>query len=754
MGEDAIGQEQRKVSWLYGLLDAARERTEGSARAQAGGGGGFQQRVDRDTAENERYRRLAQFAAVEHGLCFGRIDGRDGDTLYVGRMGLRDEEGEPVLIDWRAPAARPFYTATSFDPGPLTRRRHIHTRGRRVVDLDDEVFDLAGMRPADRAGLVGEAALLATLRKGRTGRMSDVVATIQAEQDEVVRAAFQGVLVVQGGPGTGKTVAALHRAAYLLYTHRDALSRRGVLIIGPNPTFLRYIERVLPGLGETDVGLATLGELFPGVHATAVDPPETAVVKGSPEMADLLTAALARRRPVPDEDLTIEADGMPVTLSAGAARRAHEHARALRAPHNLQRRIYVHDVLAALAEDQLERLEKATDEPLLKLLEEGGLSAELREILEDPSSLLRDEHDAEYAKEQLWQDPAVRALIDGLWPELTPQEFLADLYADREFLEVAGFGALHRAPGAAWTVGDVPLLDEAAELLGVDDREGRARERQGEALREEEVRYALGVLQVTGIEGITAADLAERQREERGPVTAAERLADRDWAYGHIIVDEAQELSAMAWRAVMRRVPTRSVTIVGDLAQTGSPAGARSWGEMLAPFVRERWRELRLLVNYRTPAGIMRLAEDVLAEVDPEAEAPASVREEGDPPIAVPLDSPAELPALIAAERARIGDGRVAVITSAAWHPAVTAALSGVPTGITPESLDEPVVILTAGESKGLEFDAVVIADPVGILTESASGGHDLYVAVTRATRRLAIAHTGPLPDLLRRLEG
>ncbi|MDX6739060.1 HelD family protein [Actinocorallia sp. A-T 12471] len=750
--ESAIQREQRKVTWLYGLLDAARERAERSARAQAGGGGGFQQRVDRETAEYERYRALAQFAAVEHGLCFGRIDARDGDTLYVGRMGLRDEEGEPVLIDWRAPAARPFYTATSFDPGPLTRRRHIHTRGRRVVDLDDEVFDLAGMRPADRDGLVGEAALLATLRKGRTGRMSDVVATIQSEQDEVVRAAFQGVLVVQGGPGTGKTVAALHRAAYLLYTHRETLSRRGVLIIGPNPTFLRYIERVLPGLGETDVGLATPGELFPGVHATAVDPPRVAVVKGGPEMADLLRAALDRRRPVPGDDVTIEADGMPVTLSAVAALRAHEHALSLRAPHNIQRRVFVHDVLAALAEDQLERMEKSADEPLLKLLEEGGLTKELKEILEDDSSLLRDEHDAEYAKEVLWQDPAVRALIDGLWPEFTPQEFLADLYADREFLEGAGFAALHREPGAAWTLADVPLLDEAAELLGYDDREERARERREESLREEEVRYALGVLQVTGVEGVTAADLAERQREDRGPVTAAERLADRDWAYGHIIVDEAQELSAMAWRAVMRRVPTRSMTVVGDLAQTGNAAGARSWGEMLSPYVGDRWRELRLLVNYRTPAGIMRLAEDVLAQVDPKAEAPKSVREEGDPPTAVAVDSASELPALVEAERVRVGEGRVAVITSAAWLPLVAAALPDAPTGVTPESLDEPVVVLTAGQSKGLEFDAVIVADPAGIVAESDSGGHDLYVAVTRATRRLTVAHAGPLPAHLRRL--
>lgn len=748
----AVEEEQRKVTWLYGLLDAARARTAGSERAEAGGGAGFQQRADRETAVHEREKRLAQYAAVEHALCFGRIDRKDDDTLYIGRVGLRDEEGEPALIDWRAPAARPFYTATVADPGELVRRRHLQTRGRKVVGLDDEVFDLEAMKPGDKANLVGEAALLSSLRRGRTGRMSDVVATIQAEQDEVVRAGFQGILVVQGGPGTGKTVAALHRAAFLLYTYRETLSRRGVLIVGPNPTFLRYIERVLPGLGETDVALCTLGALYPGVHATAADTPEVEASKGDGRMAERLEAALKARQRVPEDDVTLEADGMPATLTREAALRAREHARDVRAPHNVQRRVFVHDVLAALAEDQLERMERETDEPLQQLLAEGGLSRELRELLEEPSRL-REDHDLELAKETLWEDPQVRGLIDSLWPELTPEGFLTDLYADPGALDHIGRPELRREPGAPWTVADVPLLDEAAELLGVDDSADRAAERRAEQRRREEERYARGVLQISGITEVDAAMLAERQREDRGPVTAAERLADREWAYGHVIVDEAQELSAMAWRAVMRRVPAKSMTVVGDLAQTGSAAGARDWGEMLEPFVEDRWRELRLLVNYRTPGAIMAVAEDVLASVDPAAEAPRSVREEGDPPQSVRMGALDALPALVEAELERIGEGRVAVITSRARREEAIAALPGTPSEVTPEALDHPVVLLTATESKGLEFDSVLLVDPDGMLTESPNGGHDLYVAITRATRRLTVVHSGHLPPELARLE-
>ena len=335
----AIGQEQSYLEMLYRLLDEARDRTEHALTqtlGTGGAGGTFQARVERDFTATEQSRRLAQLNAVEHGLCFGRTDAeptadRPG-TLYIGRIGLRDDEHEPRLIDWRAPAAHPFYAATPRDPNGLIRRRHIYTRNRTVTGVDNEVFDLDRLSEPDRRSLSGEAMLIASITSRRTGRMSDVVATIQAEQDRVIRSALQGVLVVQGGPGTGKTVAALHRAAYLLYTHRRTLERRGVLVIGPNATFLRYISQVLPSLGETDVVLSSIAELFPGVKAAPDDDPEAAVVKGNVTMVNVLRRAVRNLQQVPPGDLEITADGVTMTVpEPGRAARPRPGPRAAQA---------------------------------------------------------------------------------------------------------------------------------------------------------------------------------------------------------------------------------------------------------------------------------------------------------------------------------------------------------------------------------------------------------------------------------------
>ncbi|WP_372503856.1 HelD family protein [Actinomadura rupiterrae] len=779
----ALQEEGARVGHMYARLDAEREGAERALRhgPLGGGGAGLQAQLEKSVATDEAARTLSRLLGVEHGLCFGRIDhrpdrpGEPSDTFYIGRIGLRDEDREPLLIDWRAAAARPFYTATPSSPGTLARRRHLHTRRREVVRVDDEVFDLDGLGEDARRSVVGEAALLATLRRGRTGRMSDVVSTIQQEQDEVIRSGLHGVLVVQGGPGTGKTVAALHRAAYLLYTHRDVLERRGILIVGPNPTFLRYIEQVLPGLGETDVVLTTVGSLYPGVHATIHDTPDVAVIKGDHRMADLIEAAVHDRERAPDEGLSVPLDDLTLQVDAAACAQAKRTAQALRAPHNVQRRVFVHEMLEALAIDRAEQYERMIEEPLEALVaDSGGVPAWLKQLNEEAEETpLLDEADMKLAKAELWQLPPVRKAIDALWPELTPETLLTELFADLDGLtrlgRKVGFtptesALLHREPGAsAWTVEDVPLLDDAAEWLGQDDPAERARQRAAAAARAEEERYAAEVIQMT--EGwwtslMDASDIADRHHDGGPHRTTADRAAaDRQWAYGHVIVDEAQELSEMAWRAVMRRVPTRSMTVVGDTAQTGSPAGARGWGDMLDRYVPGRWREQRLMVNYRTPAAIMDVAADVLASVDPSQTPPAPVRDDGPPPQAVrlPLPDLGTLPELVAEEFAAIatgrdGEGRLAVISSLAHHAGVRAVLPDALAGATPEALDAPVVVLTAEESKGLEFDAVIVVDPAGITTERPRGGHDLYVAVTRATRRLTVVHDADLPQSLARL--
>jgi DNA helicase IV len=741
----AVGMEQAYLTMLYALLDESRERGEqalNEVRAQGGAGGTHQARLERDIAAAEYESRLAQLNGIERGLCFGRTDDENQVTLYIGRIGLRDDDYELKLIDWRAPAARPFYAATPKNPLSVVRRRHIYTRQRQVTGVDDEVFNLDKLSESDRVTLSGEAALIAAVSSARTGRMADVVATIQAEQDRVIRSELQGILVVQGGPGTGKTVAALHRAAYLLYTHRRTLDRRGVLVIGPNVTFLRYIGQVLPSLGETDVVLHTLGDLFPGVQAgDAKDP--AAVVKGDERMVKVLQQAVRNLQSVPKSDITVDADGVDIPLSRDKILRARDRARSLHKPHNVARKLFVTELLTELAWSQARTL----DRPL-------------------------EEEDVPDERERLWDEPGVIRAIDALWPLLTPQEALAGLLRSEAAIRSAAgslFSAPERSmlprPGSpfSWTVADVPLLDELAELLGVDDSEQKRKRREMERAQRLEAKYAQEVLDITGIAdlGMVDAETLAAWNRDNGPAlsTAERAAADRTWAYGHVIIDEAQELSAMAWRMVLRRNPARSMTVVGDVAQTGSPAGARSWREMLDPIARGRWREERLTVNYRTPSEIMTVASDVLASVAPDERPPESVRSEGAPPRAVRLAVPGGLAAAVAdvalADLAEIGGpdhGRLAVIVPDAMVAAIAAAFPSAVPGDLPESLDAAAALLTVSQAKGLEFDRVVLADPAGIVAQSEKGGHDLYVAITRATHRLTVVYEGELPASLRAL--
>jgi DNA helicase IV len=769
-----LDREQDYIALLYARLDELRTRANGRmAGVLRQAGGTHQARVERETLSVMYLQRLAQIDAAENGLCFGRLEFADGELRYIGRLGIHSDTDDyaQLLMDWRADAARPFYLATAASPGDVRVRRHIKTRGRKISGLDDEVLDLTVADPSRHEGLTGESALLAALNASRTGTMSDIVETIQSEQDVIIRAPMAGALVVEGGPGTGKTAVALHRAAYLLYTYRRQLEKRGVLVVGPNTTFLRYIGQVLPSLGETSVLLATIGELFPGVSATGTELAAVAAIKGRIDMAKIIAAAVRNRQEVPDEPLEIRADAARLRLVATSTRadsprefaadsgrlrltpqavaQARERARRSRRSHNQARSVFAREIINALTRQLAGRI--GTD-------------------VQTGASLL-DQQDVSDLRHELRADPAVRAVISKLWPILTPQQLISELLADPDRLAAAAprmpaaeRAALHRAPDAPWTPADVPLLDEAAELLGEDDRAVRAAEARR---RRQEEAYAQGVLDIIGRDDeadpeiLMGADLVDAGRlaaryEDEQNLTAAERAAaDRTWAFGHVIVDEAQELSQLAWRMLMRRCPARSLTIVGDIAQTGDLAGLTSWHDALDPYLADRWRLAPLTINYRTPAEVMAVAADVLAAIDPALTPPRSVRESGHEPWQLE-SAPDNLAATVAQAAVRLseqaGDGKLAVIVpqglAAELGASVSAALIGTAIGADPD-LTSPVVVLTVKQAKGLEFDCVLIADPARVLAESSRGLNDLYVALTRATQQVGVVHTGELPAVL-----
>ncbi|MFG2295723.1 HelD family protein [Streptomyces sp. NPDC048603] len=671
----------------------------------------------------------------------------DGHDHHIGRIGIREDDGErtPLVVDWRADVARPFYLATGYHPMGLRRRRHLTTRGREVTALHDEILDLTDAERTGHEGADADAVLLAALDAARTGRMHDIVRTIQADQDRIIRSPHRGVLVVEGGPGTGKTAVALHRAAYLLYAQRELLARRGVLIVGPNPAFLGYIGEVLPALGETGVLLATVGELFPGVRPTAGDRPGAAAVKGRAGMAEVLAAVVRDRQTLPEtvpagagEDsavlpepaLEVDHDDYgTLLLHRTMAHEARDRARATGLPHNLARPFFAFRIIDALTEQLADRLGA---DPY------GG------------PNLLGPDDIAQLGKE-IATSAEVHAAIDTLWPELTPQRLVAEFLADPTHLPGADAALIRRA-GGGWTAADVPLLDEAAELLGYDDAAERA---AAERERQERIAYAQGVLDLS--EGsksyefedmeseylaahdiIDAERMAERHEEADHRSTAERAAADRTWAFGHVIVDEAQELSAMAWRMLMRRCPTRSMTLVGDPAQTGDEAGLGSWERILGPWVGDRWELVRLGVNYRTPAEVMDLAAAVLRAGRPGFEPPRSVRSTGVRPwVRAAADLPAEVAKAVA--EGVPAEGRLAVIAPRALHGVLAEVLPEVEAGAEPD-LTRSVVLLDPRQSKGLEFDTVIVVEPAD------QQPSDLYVALTRATQHLGVLHTGRLP--------
>ena len=709
-----LESEKRYIAGLYERLDAERARVGHRYKSVLRGSG--QTLVERDAEVRALARQMSRLDVADSGLCFGRLDSIEGERLYIGRIGLLDEENDydTLLLDWRAPAARAFYVATGASPENMRRRRQFHTRGRLVLDYTDETLG----RPGDgERGGSGDAALLAAVNAPRGDGMRDIVATIQAEQDEIIRLDHQGVLVIEGGPGTGKTVVALHRVAYLLYTQRQRIEHHGVLVIGPNPAFLNHVGRVLPSLGESNVVFMTVGDLVPGLRVTAEDPPEAARLKGSRTMLDVLDAAIADRQRVPESPLPIELADTSVRIDAETAEWAIQEARASKQPHNDARAVFTDVITWVLTERAIAKIGR------------GWLTREDRAAWEHLRAELVDE---------LGDHAGFAAALDQLWPTLTPETLLGELYSSHDRLRAAGADpALFRAQGERWTVSDVPLLDELVDLLGRDKTADQAAERE----RRAEAEFAEGVLelmvsredlmededQLLATDMLYAEDLADRFTERDNRELDERAAADRDWTYRHVVVDEAQELSEMDWRVLMRRCPSRSFTVVGDLAQRRSAAGATSWDTMLEPYVPGRWIYRPLSTNYRTPAEIMNVAAAVLAEFAPGVRPPDSVRATGVQPWSRQVDE-SELGTAIneftAEEAAREG-------TSIVIGP------PGVPGTVTP------------AEAKGLEFDAVLVVEPERILADGPRGAAELYVALTRATQRLGVLHRDPLPPAL-----
>jgi DNA helicase IV len=562
--------------------------------------------------------------------------------------------------------------------------------------------------------------------------MSDIVATIQAEQDAIIRSELGGVLVVQGGPGTGKTAVALHRAAYLLYSHRDRLASSGVLIVGPSRSFLQYIEAVLPSLGETGVVLSSVGQLFPGIDTSADDAPDVAALKGSLAMAQLIARAVRSRQVVPAQPQVLDVNGEYLTVDPQLIHAAMQRAWETRKAHNVARVTFNKAALTALARQLAEQLRS------------HGNTIE--------------ESDQAWLREDLRTSEDVKVALNTAWLPLTPQKLLQDLYARPQWLASLTpdwtpeqRALLSRAREGQFTVSDVPLLDEAAELLGEAEAATDAEKREAKQQRKRDIENAEQAIRNMDVEGLVdAKTLADgfEQAVERG-TTAELAAADRTWAYGHVVVDEAQELSPMQWRLLMRRNPLKSFTIVGDIAQASAAAGAASWAEALDPHVKQ-WRLEELTVNYRTPAQISEVAEAMALAHGVNITRSRAVRESEWPVDVLHTDAlSAAVVQAVLDDPALAEHGTIAVIASESLLPEIYPALVaqfGATVGRGAVGLARAIAVLTPQESKGLEFDSVIVLEPQRIIDEIARGAAALYVAMTRPTQRLHLVATEPLP--------
>ncbi len=775
-----LEEEQQFLDRAYEGLEAMRADATRMLESvlDLGRGGTFQSRTERDIVVRTSLARLDQLDIGDQALCFGRIDrvpdpGQSvGESFHIGRLGVSGEDHEPLVVDWRAPVAEPFYRATGLSPEGLARRRHLAVRGRQVVGLEDEVFaddaanpvsatagDAAGDRLLDGdLSLGGPGALLAALGQVRTGRMGDIVATIQREQDEIIRSPLLGVLVVQGGPGTGKTAVALHRAAYLLYTHRFPLERQGVLVVGPNPLFLRYIEQVLPSLGETGVTLTTASGLVSDVRVRGADTARVARLKGDPRMVKVIARAVRTRERGLRDDVSVPFGSTRLTLRAERTEEIVVAARRRPGTHNARRRYVEQQVVRDLVGQFTGRREAATD-----LLGAEGA--------EDVAELGR----------RMRRVPEVVTALDRMWPRLGPQELLHDLFGAPALLRAAGRDVLSaeealslQRPRSAsleavrWTEGDVALIDEARQLLGPRNARTPRRAERDRAARTDGSGPGggSGPWSADGLFGSQAA----------GPTSLAV-AADPDEirSYGHIVVDEVQDLSPMQLRMLARRSISGSMTVVGDIAQATGPWAPRRWDDVTRHLAPSRPPHLvELTVSYRTPAEVVELAARVLAAAAPDIAPPTPVRASGFEPDIVrvrPDELLGEVAAIARREVAAVGRGRVAVLVPRGYMARVSQGLSA--RGLDPVDprdpaglgLAAPLVVLPADEANGLEFDSVIVVEPGLVAAEDLDGSEDgnaaarrgvtarglrtLYVSLTRPTRRLNVVHAHELPVAL-----
>lgn len=733
-----VAEEQEFVDRAYSRLDQLRSQyREQRQKIDANHGvGNAQGWTERDALATHFAELSSRLDNVEERLVFGRLDMKDHATHYIGRISLLDEHSAPLLVDWRAPISAPFYQATAQEPLGVVRRRHIATRARTVTSVEDELLDVD---QAQHQGLTlqGEGALMSALSSARSGRMGDIVATIQGEQDRVIRASDRGILVVQGGPGTGKTAVALHRAAYLLYTQREKLERSGVLIIGPSRTFLRYIEQVLPSLGESGVVQMTIGDIVPGLSAQDDDPVDIAAIKGRAAFSRILREAVRLIPRLPDRDQVLQVWNRRVTLRVKDIQEALSRARRSGRPHNVARESFAMGLMELLAG---------------RLIVEAGDASSTADI--DPDDLrtwiseIRDSVDARRAINLAWMPTQAPAFLRKLWsrPDLLAQ-------ANRKAgtpLSLEDLSLLYRAQDEPLTISDIPLIDELEELLGTLDLASAQKRRAEEQREKEERERANEALKATGLGGgIVTADMLMRQTQEAPSLRPlAERArADRSWTYGHIVIDEAQDLSPMAWRCLLRRCPSRSMTVVGDLDQKRGHRRPNSWKQALGPAARAFSEEFVLSISYRTPRALTRIAQAVMAQHGT--------------PVLYPMEAVRDVPdcyqvshthkdtlkecvsQVVSTMEERLdheegeGKGRICVIVPDAqaqlWHADESGA----------SALDQRVSYLTAAGSKGLEFDSVVVVEPGAIL---AQGSGDLFVALTRATHDLYAVTTTQLP--------